>query len=565
MPPDGCGEATPVTAVAVDPRHEQRRVVLETRKEKLVRKASELATRCRVPVALSCQAFGGGCEPLRWPSMEEAREINKRYKALPENDRRKHTVGDAADLANQAAAAKQQADPAGGESARAAERAAAFGAMPEEELRELLRSIDVSLAAASHMIQKAAEEAEQKHSLQRAHADMNTLMVDSSDAMLPNAAPMDMRDNPVASEDAVLECSQKLMRLRRSLENLQDPIRWFEEKREPVICPQKKPKPCTAPPPPASGGVPYDDKYINLGGYMIERDRFDAIWREHAIPPQCLQPQSLPDDDGEPLRLWSFDDGETSSIKRLRGEDQSSLDTCRRAVLERRKEILARKASELATRCDVPVAVICPGVGAGGEPTWWPSKEEAWAIATRYKALPEKDRRKHSVDDASYCENQAAAKQGGGGELAMATQEDGIAAMTDEELRELLRSIDVSLAAASNTIQKAADEAEQKLSLERACALMVDSSQDAAPMSDMGKKPKPCTAAPPPASGSGFAYDGEYINLGGYMIERDRFEAIWREHAIPPLQSLQPESLPDDDDGEPLRLWSFDDGETVVI
>ncbi|KAB8084857.1 hypothetical protein EE612_007509, partial [Oryza sativa] len=135
---------------------------------RLVRKASELATRCAVPVALSGPAIGGVCEPLRWPSMDKARDINNRYKALPENGRRKISVGDAADIANQAATQQPQGVPAGGESASAAGVAAAFGAMTEEELRELLRSIDCSLAAASHAIQKAADEAEQKLSLQRA-------------------------------------------------------------------------------------------------------------------------------------------------------------------------------------------------------------------------------------------------------------------------------------------------------------------------------------------------------------------------------------------------------------
>ncbi|XP_052140031.1 uncharacterized protein LOC127759848 [Oryza glaberrima] len=246
MPPGGGGEApTPVTGVAGDPRHEQRM--------RLVRKASELATRCAVPVALSGPAIGGVCEPLRWPSMDKARDINNRYKALPENGRRKISVGDAADIANQAATQQPQGVPAGGESASAAGVAAAFGAMTEEELRELLRSIDCSLAAASHAIQKAADEAEQKLSLQRAEQRRAcALMVDSQ-------------------EDA-------------------------------------------APPPPAAAsgnGVADDGEYINLGGYMIERNRFEAIWREHAIPPpQSLLPESLPDDDGEPLRLWSFDAGE---------------------------------------------------------------------------------------------------------------------------------------------------------------------------------------------------------------------------------------------------------------
>ncbi|BAD82435.1 hypothetical protein [Oryza sativa Japonica Group] len=323
MPPGGGGgggEApTPVTGVAGDPRHEQRM--------RLVRKASELATRCAVPVALSGPAIGGVCEPLRWPSMDKARDINNRYKALPENGRRKISVGDAADIANQAATQQPQGVPAGGESASAAGVAAAFGAMTEEELRELLRSIDCSLAAASHAIQKAADEAEQKLSLQRA----GTLMaVDSSsqDAVPPHAAPMDMGDEVQGAQPP--------------------PDRWFEEEREPVICSKKKPEPCSAPPPPpppanrngvayeaeqrracalmvdsqedaappppppASGnGVADDGEYINLGGYMIERNRFEAIWREHAIPPpQSLLPESLPDDDGEPLRLWSFDAGE---------------------------------------------------------------------------------------------------------------------------------------------------------------------------------------------------------------------------------------------------------------
>ncbi|KAF0916460.1 hypothetical protein E2562_007544 [Oryza meyeriana var. granulata] len=289
---------------------------------------------------------------------------------------------------------------------------------------------------------------------------------------------------------------------------------------------------------------------------------------------------------------------------------------------------LTKKACELSTRCDVSVAMVFPGVGREGQPVYWPSKEEATAISVRYRALPEKNRAKHDVDAEESSESGKVKEDGTAGLLG--SWDSKLGDMPGEELRQLLRSIDGSLEASRDRIQKHVDEAEKKLLLEYTNKFMVDSDDDdsdsqdldrqnamasnAAPV-DMGvknsltgedvlmrdqvqgtqppdaaatevelmmkplqsikekrkplrqsikEKPKPYTA--PPVRGNGVSYDGdgiEYSNLGGYMIERDAFEAVWRDAGPPPC--LKPE-LPDDDgDGELLQLWPFDDGMVVEL
>uniref|UniRef100_J3L710 MADS-box domain-containing protein n=1 Tax=Oryza brachyantha TaxID=4533 RepID=J3L710_ORYBR len=89
-------------------------------------------------------------------------------------------------------------------------------------------------------------------------------------------------------------------------------------------------------------------------------------------------------------------------------------------------EALNAKAKVLGARHNVPVAMVYPG--DNGEQQYWPSREWVEKIYRRYRKLPEKDRREYS---RSVTQNQAA-------DLA----------------RELLRSIDASLAAVSDRIRE---------------------------------------------------------------------------------------------------------------
>ncbi|XP_040375742.1 uncharacterized protein LOC121053237 [Oryza brachyantha] len=230
-------------------------------------------------------------------------------------------------------------------------------------------------------------------------------------------------------------------------------------------------------------------------------------------------------------------------------------------------EALNAKAKVLATRHDVHVAMVYPG--DNGEQQYWPSRELVQKIYFRYRKLPEKDRKEYP---RSVTQNQA--------DLA----------------RELLRSIDDSLAAVSDRIRELqppqdVDEVEQQLILlEQPDSFMVESQdhgsggsdaqdmdrenampveeESAVPgedvvMRDQVEQTQPPlhdAAAPPPVSADGVVpHDGddgiEYVNLGAFTVTRDAFEAVWREEGRP-VPPSNPESM---------NRWAFFDDERPVV
>ena len=74
-------------------------------------------------------------------------------------------------------------------------------------------------------------------------------------------------------------------------------------------------------------------------------------------------------------------------------------DSTRRATLKKRRKGLMKKASELATQCDVDVLVVVYDGEGEARPEVWPDAPgEAERIAARFKAVPELDQCKKKQD-----------------------------------------------------------------------------------------------------------------------------------------------------------------------
>ncbi|KAL6613942.1 hypothetical protein ACP70R_036212 [Stipagrostis hirtigluma subsp. patula] len=124
----------------------------------------------------------------------------------------------------------------------------------------------------------------------------------------------------------------------------------------------------------------------------------------------------------------------------------------RATTFKRRTAGLKRKAEELATLCDVDVAVACAGPDNGGAPEVWESRE---GVIERYRARPAEERAKHTL--LAYAEAELAkeraklgrVRQAGPGALAprdaaAALDLDG---MSLEEVQAVLGSIDAAIRA----------------------------------------------------------------------------------------------------------------------
>jgi hypothetical protein len=117
--------------------------------------------------------------------------------------------------------------------------------------------------------------------------------------------------------------------------------------------------------------------------------------------------------------------------------------------MTRCRETLKKKAQELATLCDVDVALICSCPGSRG--FLWPSQKAVQATCRRFNALPPEEQERNSEDAADLSErDKLATAREGGVAGTLGSWDVSLEAMTVEKLRELLASIDASLAAAGS-------------------------------------------------------------------------------------------------------------------
>ncbi|GJM85004.1 hypothetical protein PR202_ga00731 [Eleusine coracana subsp. coracana] len=76
--------------------------------------------------------------------------------------------------------------------------------------------------------------------------------------------------------------------------------------------------------------------------------------------------------------------------------------SARRATFKKRRANLLKKASELATLCDVDACVVVYGEGESRPEVWPPSATEATRILGRFQAMPETDRCYNMMDMEAF-------------------------------------------------------------------------------------------------------------------------------------------------------------------
>jgi|UniRef100_A0A0E0FKC3 hypothetical protein len=81
--------------------------------------------------------------------------------------------------------------------------------------------------------------------------------------------------------------------------------------------------------------------------------------------------------------------------------DRIANDATRRATFKKRRRGLLKKASELATLCDVDACLVVYGEG-DAEPEVWPSTEVAMNVLRQFRALPEMEQCKKMMNQEDF-------------------------------------------------------------------------------------------------------------------------------------------------------------------
>ncbi|KAM3334704.1 hypothetical protein ACQJBY_029249 [Aegilops geniculata] len=323
----------PARPIAVIPVADggNRRMAFEVRKAGLMSKAKELAEMADAPVAVLCSGLDGQGALQCWPSTETARAVVGQFLALPKEARIVF------DHANYVAGVR---DVQGSRLARvrAGGLAAALGpwespldGMPEDALRELLGSVGRSLVATRSRIRRLQSQREESVAENfvvagEGHASgevQGTRRQPRGAATAPSAARKKQlvekpKVKPAAADGAA--------RLKQLLEGPKEKpaaddgaVRWKQllkdHKEKPTAAANvdaarrkqllegPKEKPVRA--------APFDpgmiEYYINVGGYVMERDAHDFIRHDLGMLPPSFEPEPPEPDYDEPLRLWSWD------------------------------------------------------------------------------------------------------------------------------------------------------------------------------------------------------------------------------------------------------------------
>ncbi|KAG2593768.1 hypothetical protein PVAP13_5NG012612 [Panicum virgatum] len=279
------------------------------RKDGLKRKAEALATRCGVDVMVVCTGPGGRGDLDCWPPKEAANEVARRYSALDPSQRAKHTEDLAADVARRLAEERDKLARAleGGVAGALGSWDGSLEAVSEERLQELLASIEGSLVATKNRVLELQAPlggaADRATFLSVLVHDEDTVGIfvpprpqprgeaDAGGGGLP--PPPSKNPNSPNAEDAGDEV--------QILQPPRDADADAEWMRGPVDGIKKRPQPYN----PAAYRTRIE--YISVGRFVMELDAYEFIRFDLGMPPPCIAPKPLDDDDGEPLKLWSWD------------------------------------------------------------------------------------------------------------------------------------------------------------------------------------------------------------------------------------------------------------------
>lgn len=311
------------------------------RKDGLKKKAEELATRCAVDVAVVCTGPGGAGDPDFWPSKEAASEVLRRYGALSPSQRAAHMEDHAALAARRLSEEREKLVRAGDGAVASALGSwdSSLEGVSEEKLRELFASIQGSLVAAKNRALKLQalapvggaadrltflpalvhkDEVTEEDSLSATDNEVPPRPPPWGEAdagggglgqpptknpKSPNAVPVEadkevVAENIVTTEDAGGEVQILQPPGDATVAAADDDdAEWLQGLINDL---RKKPQPYK--PAAYAAGV----ERIRLGRFVMERDAYNFIRFDIGMPPPSIAPNSL-DDDGEPLKLWSWE------------------------------------------------------------------------------------------------------------------------------------------------------------------------------------------------------------------------------------------------------------------